>query len=148
MRVVNHKLIQLLHQQGPLIRIGIQGPFELQVLPRQFHNIILFGGVGKNCLNLPHPLFPLFNLLFQETHPVLDFPLLFGNKLLRLEGLGPEEFLGAVFGATCFCTDSFIGVRGLLISCATCRAIVRHAPSRSEVASCSADSSTLSTRVL
>ena len=28
----------------------------------------------------------------------------------RLEGLGPEAFLGAVKGAECFCTDSFHGL--------------------------------------
>ena len=28
----------------------------------------------------------------------------------KLEGIGPEEFLGAILGAACFCTDSFHGL--------------------------------------
>ena len=44
---------------------------------------------------------------------VLEIPVTaegYGNGFERLEGLGPEEFLGAVSGASCFCTDSFHGL--------------------------------------
>ena len=44
---------------------------------------------------------------------VLEIPVTaegYSEGFERLEGLGPEEFLGAVFGASCFCTDSFHGL--------------------------------------
>ena len=44
---------------------------------------------------------------------VLEIPVTaegYSGGFERLEGLGPEEFLGAVAGASCFCTDSFHGL--------------------------------------
>ncbi len=44
---------------------------------------------------------------------VLEIPVTaegYSDGFERLEGLGPEDFLGAVFGAACFCTDSFHGL--------------------------------------
>ena len=44
---------------------------------------------------------------------VLEIPVTaegYSDGFDRLEGLGPEEFLGAVAGASCFCTDSFHGL--------------------------------------
>ena len=44
---------------------------------------------------------------------VLEIPVTaegYNDGFERLEGLGPEEFLGAVSGASCFCTDSFHGL--------------------------------------
>ena len=44
---------------------------------------------------------------------VLEIPVTaegYNSGFARLEGLGPEEFLGAVKGASCFCTDSFHGL--------------------------------------
>ena len=50
----------------------------------------------------------------QETGlRVLEIPVTaegYSTGFERLEGLGPEEFLGAVQGASCFCTDSFHGL--------------------------------------
>ena len=44
---------------------------------------------------------------------VLEIPVTaegYNSGFELLEGLGPEEFLGAVLGAGCFCTDSFHGL--------------------------------------
>ena len=44
---------------------------------------------------------------------VLEIPVTaegYGSDFEKLDGIGPEEFLGAVQGATCFCTDSFHGL--------------------------------------
>ena len=44
---------------------------------------------------------------------VLEIPVTaegYNSGFELLEGLGPEEFLGAVLGADCFCTDSFHGL--------------------------------------
>lgn len=44
---------------------------------------------------------------------VLEVPVTaegYSSGFERLEGLGPETFLGAVKGAACFCTDSFHGL--------------------------------------
>ena len=44
---------------------------------------------------------------------VLEIPVTaegYSSGFEHLEGLGPEEFLGAVSGASCFCTDSFHGL--------------------------------------
>jgi len=44
---------------------------------------------------------------------VLEIPVTaegYASGFSLLEGLGPEEFLGAVKGASCFCTDSFHGL--------------------------------------
>ena len=44
---------------------------------------------------------------------ILEIPVTaegYSDGFERLEGLGPEEFLGAVSGAACLCTDSFHGL--------------------------------------
>ena len=44
---------------------------------------------------------------------VLEIPVTaegYDSGFEKLEGLSPKEFLGAVFGAGCFCTDSFHGL--------------------------------------
>ncbi len=44
---------------------------------------------------------------------VLEIPVTaegYASGFELLEGIGPEEFLGAVSGASCFCTDSFHGL--------------------------------------
>ena len=44
---------------------------------------------------------------------ILEIPVTaegYSSGFEQLEGLGPEEFLGAVKGAACFCTDSFHGL--------------------------------------
>ncbi len=54
---------------------------------------------------------------------VLEIPVTaegYASGFELLEGLGPEEFLGAVRGAECFCTDSFHGlVFGTLLGVCT-----------------------------
>ena len=43
---------------------------------------------------------------------ILEIPVTaegYNSGFEKLEGIGPEEFLGAVRGASCFCTDSFHG---------------------------------------
>ena len=49
----------------------------------------------------------------EEGLRVLEIPVTaegYSSGFERLEGLGPEAFLGAVKGAACFCTDSFHGL--------------------------------------
>ena len=49
----------------------------------------------------------------EEGLRVLEIPVTaegYNSGFERLEGLGPEAFLGAVKGAACFCTDSFHGL--------------------------------------
>ena len=49
----------------------------------------------------------------EEGLRVLEVPVTaegYRSGFERLEGLGPEAFLGAVKGAACFCTDSFHGL--------------------------------------
>jgi hypothetical protein len=44
---------------------------------------------------------------------VLEIPVTaegYDSEFEKLEGIGPAAFLGAVFGAECFCTDSFHGL--------------------------------------
>ena len=44
---------------------------------------------------------------------ILEIPVTaegYASRFEKLEGLGPEEFLGAIRGAGCFCTDSFHGL--------------------------------------
>ena len=54
---------------------------------------------------------------------VLEIPVTaegYASGFELLEGIGPEEFLGAVSGASCFCTDSFHGlVFGTLLAVRT-----------------------------
>ena len=64
-------IVQLFHLQAPLLGEGVQAAFVLQILPRQFHHVVVLSGCGEDFLDGGLPLFQLADFLLQVIDPVL-----------------------------------------------------------------------------